>query len=78
MTNETRRIIRDALGAIEVELRQQRHARKGELAEISRKLDVLIRMVGGHDAKIQAVREDHDALSGQVADHERRLASLAR
>ena len=69
MTNDTRRIIRDGFGAIEDEFRQ----RRATDAEILRRLDALIKLAGGTDAKVQAVREDHSALTNQVAEHERRL-----
>lgn len=74
MTNETRRIIRDGFGAIEDELRQ----RRATDAEILNRLDELIRVVGGDNAKIQALREDHEALTDRVQDiHERvRLVSV--
>lgn len=65
MTNETRRIIRDGFGHIEDELRAQRG-----------KLDHIIRLLGGENAKVQAIREDHDALTEKVAGHERRLLRL--
>lgn len=70
--NEDTRIIRDALGAIEDELRQRRAVDR----EIMSRLDTLIRMVGGQDAKTAALREDHDALAAQVQDHQRRLAGV--
>ena len=69
MSNETRRIIRNALGAIEDELRQ----RRATDAEILKRLDTLIKMAGGTDAKTTALREDHDALAEQVQQHERKL-----
>ena len=74
MSNETRRVIRDALGAIEDAFRQQR----AENREILKRLDKLIEMAGGTDAKVQAIREDHDALADKVNNHGKRLASLAR
>lgn len=73
MTNETRRIIREGFGAIEDELRQ----RRATDTEILKRLEVLIRLAGGSDAQIQALREDHDALTDKVAGHERRIRNIA-
>ena len=72
MNSEERRVLRDALGAIEDELRLQRATG----TEILKRLDVLIKMAGGSDAKVQALREDHDALAEQVSGHERRIRSI--
>lgn len=69
MTSEERAALQEGLGAIEDELRQRRAVDN----EIIKRLDVLIKLAGGNDAKTQALREDHDALSAQVQDHERRL-----
>ena len=48
MTSETKKLIREGFGAIEDELRQRRATDK----EILKRLDVLIRLAGGSDAKI--------------------------
>lgn len=72
MTNETRRLIRDGFGAISDELRQ----RRATDTEILKRLEVIIKMTGGDNAKIQALREDHDAHVEKVIGLERRL--LAR
>lgn len=61
--------IRVALGAIEVELRQ----RRATDTEILKRLDMLIRMAGGNDAKIVSLREDHEAHVSKVAELERSL-----
>ncbi len=72
MTNDERRLVREGFGFIEEELRLQRATG----AEILKRLDVLIRLAGGTDAKATAVREDHDALAAQVQDHERRIRKV--
>lgn len=73
MTRETRAIIRDGFGAILDEFRQRRAVDR----EILARLDVLIRMAGGSEAKIEALREDHDALTEKTASHERRIRAIA-
>lgn len=57
MTIEERQLVREGFGAIEEELRQRRAVD----AEILKRLDVLIKLAGGTDAKTTAIREDLDA-----------------
>jgi hypothetical protein len=65
MTNETKRLIREGFGAIEDELRQRRAVD----TEIVKRLDVLIKLAGGTDAKATAIREDLDAHIGDAFRH---------
>jgi len=62
-------VIRDALGAIEDELRQRRAVD----TEILKRLDILIRMASGSEARLVALREDHEAHVSKVASLERSL-----
>ena len=69
MTSETRRMIREGFGAIEDELRQ----RRATDVEILKRLEVLIKLAGGNDAQLQALREDHDALIDKQTEFEKRV-----
>ena len=66
MSNESRRLVREGFGAIADELRLQRG-----------KLDYIIRLLGGRDAQIQAVREDISQLQESRSEHERKISQLA-
>lgn len=72
MTKEEKRLLREGFGAIADEFRQQRATSR----EILRQLRELVRLAGGDNAKIQTIREDHDAITGQVAEHERKIRAI--
>lgn len=65
MSDDLKSLVREGFGAIEDELRQ----RRATDAEILKRLDVLIKLVGGNDAKTTAIREDLDAHIGDRLRH---------
>lgn len=67
MTDEELQTIHDGFRAIGDELRSQRS-----------KLDTIIKLLGGKDAKVQAIREDVSALQEQGAKHERWFGEVRR
>lgn len=79
--SETRRLLRDALGWLVVELRQRRVVDtriEVKLDSIASDLKHLIKLAGGTDAKTQALREDHDALVSRVQGIHERLTAERR
>lgn len=65
MTDEKTRLTREGFGAIADELRQRRAVDR----EILKRLDVLIKLAGGTDAKATAIREDLDAHVSDTLRH---------
>jgi hypothetical protein len=80
--SELKRLVRAGFGFIADELRQRRAAdRRMELKldAIGTDIKELVRLAGGADAKVQAIREDFDALrDGKVDEHERKIANHER
>jgi hypothetical protein len=76
---EFKRLIRAGFGFIldEMRLRRVAELQNREILErVDKNVALLVKASGGHDARIQALREDHDALAGQVTVHERRIRNI--